>query len=111
MIEKPDLVYQGSVLSILQLKDAHPDVSRVKELLQKLKSLELLSPHLLRRRARIAEDIGIGGEKLAPFLGQLRGNSPGQLQDRLREFYPHLECMDCEGLSCRVERFASLGGL
>jgi predicted ATPase len=91
VIEKPDLVYEGSVLSILHLKDAHLDLSRVKEVLQNLKSLELLSPHLLRRRARSAEDIGIGGEKLAAFLGQLTGDSPGQLQDRLHEFYPHLK--------------------
>jgi predicted ATPase len=91
VIEKPDLVYEGSVLSILQLKDAHSDVSRVKEVLQNLKSLELLSPHLLRKRASSADDIGIGGEKLAPFLDQLTGDSHSQLQDRLREFYPHLE--------------------
>jgi predicted ATPase len=91
VIEKPDLAYEGSVLSILQLKDAHPDVSRVKEVLQNLKSLELLSPHLLRRRASSADDIGIGGEKLAPFLDQLTEDSHRQLQDRLNEFYPHLE--------------------
>jgi predicted ATPase len=91
VIDRPNLVYEGSVLSILQLKVAHPDISRVKEMLQSLKSLELLSPHLLRRRARSAEDIGIGGEKLAAFLGQLTGDSPGQLQNRLHEFYPHLE--------------------
>jgi predicted ATPase len=91
VIEQPNFVYEGSVLSILQLKDAHPDVAGVKELLQNLKSLELLSPHLLRRRARSAEDIGIGGEKLAAFLGQLTGGSPSQLQDRLHEFYPQLQ--------------------
>jgi predicted ATPase len=91
VIEKSDLVYEGSVLSILQLKDAHSDVSRVKEALQNLKSLELLSPHLLRRRARSAGDIGIGGEKLSAFLSHLTGDSLGQLQDRLHEFYPQLE--------------------
>ena len=91
VIEKSDLAYEGSVLSILQLKDAHSDVSRVKEVSQSLKSLELLSPHLLRKRATGADDIGVGGEKLAPFLDQLTGESHSQLQDRLREFYPHLE--------------------
>jgi predicted ATPase len=97
VIEQPDLVYEGSVLSILQLKDAHLDVSQVKEVLQNLKSLELLSPHLLRRRASSADDIGIGGEKLAPFLDKLTEDSHRQLQDRLREFYPHLEKWNVKG--------------
>lgn len=91
VIEKPDLAYEGSVFSILQLKDAHSDLFRVKKLLQNLKSLELLSPHLLHKRAASADDIGIGGEKLAPFLAQLTDDSHRQLQVLLKEFYPHLE--------------------
>jgi predicted ATPase len=89
--DKLDLIYEGSVLSILQLKDARPEVSQIKELLLNLKSLELLAPHLLRRRARRAEDIGIGGEKLSAFLAQLKPPAREQLRIKLREFYPHLD--------------------
>lgn len=56
--------YQGSILS--QLKDSvlSPDLLQIKRALQSIKSLELLSPHLMRQRARQADDVGVGGEKL-----------------------------------------------
>lgn len=89
--EKLAFVYQGSVLSVLQLKDRHPLLTVVKEDLQQLKSLELLSPHLLRKRAYAAEDIGVGGEKLSAFLAGLPSDKKAALLSAIREFYPQLE--------------------
>jgi predicted ATPase len=88
--EKLNLVYKGSVLSILQLNDAHPALSFVKESLRQLKSLELLSPQLLRKRSYAAKDIGVGGEKLSAFLAGLAPEKRKELFNALRQFYPHL---------------------
>lgn len=88
--EKLNLVYRGSVLSILQLGDAHPALAFVKNSLGQLKSLELLSPQLLRRRSAAANDIGVGGEKLSAFLAGLASDRRGELLTALQKFYPHL---------------------
>jgi len=89
--EKKDFVYQGSVLSILQFSDTDPCLKYVKETLKNLKSLELLSPQLMRRRARSAQDMGVGGEKLSAFLGGLSVDKKRHLLAELKRFYPWLQ--------------------
>jgi predicted ATPase len=89
--------YQGSVLSTLRLQDARPEIEEVKSAMKNLRSLELLSPHLLRRRARASQDIGIGGEKLSPFLNQLPPKSKKLLLEKLRGFYPQLREWNIKG--------------
>jgi predicted ATPase len=96
--ERLEFFYQGSVLSLLTLTDVHPAVSSLKQGLLGLKSLELLSPHLMRKRAKTADDIGSGGEKLSAFLSTL---TPAQLQDlerRLKEFYPQFKQLSVTSL-------------
>lgn len=88
--DKLNLVYRGSVLSILQLNDAHPGLTFVKESLLQLKSLELLSPQLLRKRSYAAKDIGVGGEKFSAFLAGLPPEGKQALFAALQGFYPHL---------------------
>jgi predicted ATPase len=44
----------------------------------------------MRRRARKAEDIGAGGEKLSAFLGNFKSDQRRQLLEKLKEFYPLL---------------------
>jgi predicted ATP-dependent endonuclease of OLD family len=88
--DKLNLVYQGSVLSILQLNDAHPGLPFVKESLRQLKSLELLSPQLLRKRSYASKDMGVGGEKFSAFLAGLPPESKQELFQALQRFYPHL---------------------
>jgi predicted ATPase len=90
-LEPLKFVFQGSVLSAVALQKAASGIGRVKDTLANLKSLELLSPQLMRRRARKAEDIGAGGEKLSAFLGTFKPEQRRQLLDRLREFYPSLK--------------------
>jgi predicted ATPase len=96
--EKLDLIYKGSVLSVLQLSDAHAALSFVKESLRQLKSLELLSPQLLRRRSDAAKDIGVGGEKLSAFLAGLPAGNQSQLLAALKQFYPHLSSWKVKSL-------------
>lgn len=97
-IDMLNLLYQGSAFSILQLpKPADPDIVRVIYAMRSLKSLELLSPHLLRRKARTAQDIGMGGEKLSPFLAKLPPKNKALLKARLQEFYPHIKDWQVKG--------------
>ena len=89
--------YKGSVLSMLPLADVDPQIGEVKASLEGLQSLELLSPQLMRRKAREARDIGAGGEKLSPFLDQLSPDAKGKLQDLLHDFYPQLKTWNIQG--------------
>ena len=88
--ERLDFSTSGSVLSFLKLTGAHRGIISVKEELIGLKSLELLSPQAMRRRARKADDIGVGGEKLSAFLGSFTQEQRALLVSALRGFYPML---------------------
>ena len=84
--------YQGSVLSQLKGDNLPPAVLAFRDAMRKIRSLELLAPNLMRRRARSSEsDIGPGGEKLSAFLDSIRGAERDSLRDLLRTFYPRLE--------------------
>jgi predicted ATPase len=84
--------YQGSILS--QLKETVITKATVlpelKSFFANIKSLELLSPHLMRLRARDAADIGVGGEKLSAFLHSLSVENRSSLLQSLKEYYPRL---------------------
>ena len=82
--------YFGSVLSTLKLADAQPEIAEMKAALQGLRSLELLSPQLMRRKARASREIGASGEKLSPFLSQLPFEQQSALLSELKGFYPQL---------------------
>lgn len=85
--------YEGSVLSQLRasLLDKVPVLAALKAFVSNIKSLELLSPHLMRQRARDAADIGTGGEKLSAFIHNLPTDARAVLIENLKEFYPHLK--------------------
>lgn len=92
-------LFEGSVLSFLSLTSGeHPAIAKLKEGLKDLKSLELLSPHLMRKRAKAANDIGSGGEKLSAFLSGLSPENLADLSAQLRKFYPHLESLSVKSL-------------
>ncbi len=83
--------YTGSLLA--SLKDAllPPELKTLRDAIRNIRSLELLSPHLLRKRSRAQDkDIGAGGEKLSGFLATLKGEQKAQLLAVLRQFYPRL---------------------
>lgn len=84
-------VYEGSVLSTLSLDGTDPSLQEVRETLLGLRSLELLSPHLIRRSSQESDDIGVGGERLTGFLSQLTDEQRENLLSRLKSIYPQVE--------------------
>ncbi len=87
--------YQGSFLSVLIINGAtilpFSCVPEIRDFLKSISSLELLSPNLLRKRARASEkDIGTGGEKLSAFLGALTDEGHSKLLEILKTFYPKI---------------------
>jgi predicted ATPase len=84
--------YQGSLLSQLKgsVLDKTAALPEMYSFFANIKSLELLSPHLMRQRARDAKDIGVGGEKLSAFLHSLPNDKRAKLLSSIKEYYPHL---------------------
>ena len=98
LLEKVPFEYEGSVMSSLKLGDVYPAVAATKAALERLCSLELLSPQMMRHRARASQDIGFGGEKLSPFLDQLSMESKKTLLSELTKFYPQLTGWEIKSL-------------
>lgn len=83
--------YQGSLLSQLRDAELNPLLRDLRDSLRGIRSLELLSPHLMRQRTRdSASDIGMGGEKLSSFLYSFKGDLKKELLDLLIKFYPRV---------------------
>ena len=88
-LSKVDFNYTGSILSALKDDALNPEIIEVRNIISNIRSLELLSPHLMRYSLReAATDIGAGGEKLSPFLYSIKGEERDKLIKLLREFYP-----------------------
>lgn len=86
---KVDFNYNGSILSALKDDALSPQIIEVRNIISNIRSLELLSPHLMRYSLReVATDIGTGGEKLSPFLYSIKGEEREKLISLLHEFYP-----------------------
>ena len=83
--------YQGSILSQLKDSELTPELIEFRDALRNIRTLELLSPHLLRKRSRNDEkDIGAGGEKLSAYLHNIKGDARIHLLALLKQFYPNL---------------------
>lgn len=83
--------YQGSILSQLRDEELPPPLLEFRDCMRRIRSLELLAPNLMRRRARSGDaDIGAGGEKLTAFLHGIKGAARERLLELLRSFYPTL---------------------
>lgn len=83
--------YQGSLLSALKDSELPEPVLEFRDALRRIRSLELLSPQLLRKSARTSEhDIGAGGEKLSAYLDNIKGERKEALIGLLKRFYPAL---------------------
>jgi predicted ATPase len=82
--------YEGSTLSFINVRDVHPALSSLKHVAANLRSLDLLSPQSMRRRAKDGADIGYGGERLSAFIHGLPARDKTQLTKALKQFYPQL---------------------
>lgn len=80
--------YEGSTLSFIDVRDVHPALGVLKHVAANLRSLDLLSPQSMRRRAKEGADIGYGGERLSAFIHGLTTKDKVALTDALKKFYP-----------------------
>ncbi|MCS4511563.1 AAA family ATPase [Xylophilus ampelinus] len=84
------LDYHGSTLSFLKTEKLHPALHALREHATRLRSLDMLSPQSMRRRAKDGTHIGYGGERLSAFLHALPRHGQQQLLRSLQRFYPQL---------------------
>ncbi|MCG9000249.1 AAA family ATPase [Laribacter hongkongensis] len=83
--------YTGSLLSGLKENLLSVELKELRDAIRNIRSLELLSPHLLRKRSRTQDkDIGAGGEKLSGYLDTIKGADKAALLALLKTFYPRL---------------------
>ncbi len=87
-----DFTYKGSVFSRLKPERLSPELVKVKERIASLRSMDLLSPQLLHKKAKRAEegDIGMGGEHLSAFIHELSNEQQQQLLKQLKSYYPQI---------------------
>lgn len=84
--------YEGSLLSALKDSELTGPLLEFRDAMRRIRSLELLSPQLMRKSARSNElDIGAGGEKLAGYLHSIKGEPRKRLLEFLKHFYPRIE--------------------
>lgn len=91
--------YQGSILS--QLKDNQTNLLLhvVKASILQIESLDLLSPELLRSRAKTSEGkLGLGGEKLSAFIHESGKEGKEKLRQLLTKVYGQLESVETRSL-------------
>lgn len=87
-----DFQYQGSVLSQLnpdRIENINSALQVFKNFVSGVRSFDLLSPHLLKQRARGGDNIGIGGEKLSAFLHALPLSLREEINKIFAQFYPN----------------------
>ncbi len=85
------LTFHGSVLSLLNTKGTHPAICDLKEFASHLRSLDMLSPHLMHKRAKDADDVGYGGERLSAYLHGLPKEEKVRLLTTLQGFYGQVQ--------------------
>lgn len=94
--------YSGSILSRLKvstMKQTSDALISLIDFFDNVKSMELLAPHMMRKRARQAGEIGVGGEKLSAFLYVMK-NGDRQELDRLlkQKFSPSLHAVHTQSI-------------
>lgn len=94
----PGLQFEGSVLSILKAGKSHPAIEAVRDSMESLRSLDMLSPQSMRRRAKLGSDIGYGGERLSAYLHELGKDSKDALLSLLADFYPQVQSLSTKAL-------------
>lgn len=91
--------YEGSLLSALKDKKAYEDLTVLRETLIDIRSLELLSPEILRSKARVSEGkLGIGGENLSALIHESSSEIKANLIIGLKQIYPQIEDIKTKSL-------------
>ncbi len=92
------LKQSGSSLSLLKDDSVGPVLSQLKGFTETLKSLDMLSPQSMRKRAREGTDIGYGGERLSAFIHSMSAPRRQRLLSNLQTFYPRLESLEARAV-------------
>lgn len=83
--------YEGSILSQLKDEVLPEPLFSLKHFLQGIASLDLLAPHLLRKKASQSSGaLGMGGERLSAFLYELSAAQRQALGEQLKGVYPNM---------------------
>ncbi len=97
--ERITFKYKGSILSVLETSLLKDDLNSIHSFFNEIHSAELLSPILMKKRAREAKnDIGLGGERLSAFLNALDKDKKEQLQKALKDFFPYINSFETKSL-------------
>lgn len=91
--------YQGSILSRLKENDQWKSLKTVKDAILNIRSLDLISPELLRSQNRSAEGkLGLGGEKLSAFIHEAGVDTKDALKENLSKVYPNIDSITTKTL-------------
>jgi len=94
-----EFTYQGSILSRLKENVQWETLKVVKEMILNIRSLDLISPELLRSQNRSAEGkLGLGGEKLSAFIHESGPDAKSRLKQELSKVYPQLDAIVTKSL-------------
>lgn len=91
--------YQGSIISSLKTELLSGELKQIKEKLLTIRSLDLISPELLRNRTRASGGkLGLGGENLSALIHEQGQPMQTKLRKKLAEVYPQLESIHAKSL-------------
>ena len=91
--------YQGSILSRLKENQQGNTLRAVKETMMNIRSLDLISPELLRSRTRSSDGkLGLGGENMAAFIHESGISVISELKNKLSKVYPQIEDVKTKSL-------------
>ena len=91
--------YEGSIFSQLKLDDDIKGINDAVKAMTAIKSLDLISPALLRKsHSASGGQLGLGGEKLSSFLHEAGKATQHQLMITLQKLYPQLDKIETKAL-------------
>lgn len=97
--EKISFKYNGSILSALKDEKIGDTLLNIKTFFSSIRSAELLSPTLMKKKARESLDgIGLGGEKLSAFLNGLSNEKKEIIKNKLIDFFPQIQNFETSSL-------------
>jgi predicted ATPase len=86
--------YEGSILSKVRSEFLPGPVAAFRDFFRSARTLELLSPGLMRQMTRgPAGTVGRGGERLSAYLYDLPEDQRAAIERRLRAVYPHFRSL------------------
>ncbi|NDV26051.1 AAA family ATPase [Desulfovibrio sp. JC010] len=91
--------YEGSIVATLQNKILPDAVFEFKKTIEGIKSLDLLSPNLLRKKSRYESvDIGHGGESINAFLHSRSADETESIIQTMKSLYPNFSGYNTKAL-------------